>query len=289
MAEILSNKQRHTNRKSAVGAETTLKTRENQKILKSRGIKTFLTATLGLAMLIAANICSYGQELRPVKGLNGKWGFVDKTGKEVISFKYEAAQEFSEGLAAVNLKGYWGFIDTTGKKIIPFTFWAIGNFSEGLAAARYFYGGSGFIDKAGKEVILFEFQWVGDFSEGLAAVQRNNKWGAIDKNGTMVVPCIYGNMHNAVIAGKKEKKAQEEEKAAALERERIALEREKAEKEAQEKDRLRPLSCLSAKRLRQAALRLNSCLQLQARRAMNLAQSDSQVKARYPLSCFRRK
>jgi len=256
------------NQHCTMESETIQKKERKLKNRKRINIKTVLMAIL----VFAISICSYGQELRPVKGINKKWGFVDRTGKEVIPFMYEAVQEFSEGLAAVRLNkkwGFvdetgkevipfkyeavqnfseglaavrinyrWGFIDTIGKEVIPFTFWAIGDFSEGLAAARYFYGGSGFIDKAGKEVILFEFQWVGDFSEGLAAVQRNNKWGAIDKNGTMVVPCIYGNMHNAVIAGKKEKKAQEEEKAAALERERIALEREKAEKEAQEKERI---------------------------------------------------
>ena len=51
---------------------------------RSEPLPTFLTATLGLAMLIAVNICSYGQELRPVKGLNGKWGFVDETGKRLF-------------------------------------------------------------------------------------------------------------------------------------------------------------------------------------------------------------
>ena len=78
--------------------------KKNERKLKNRkrmNIKTFLTATI----VFAISICSYGQELRPVKGLNKKWGFVDGTGKEVIPFKYEAAQEFSEGLAAVKLNG----------------------------------------------------------------------------------------------------------------------------------------------------------------------------------------
>ena len=254
-------------RRSTVGAGTTLNTRENQKIRKSMGGFYFFTAAMLFAIMVTS-VCSYGQELRPVKGINKKWGFVDGTGKEIIPFKYDMAVKFSEGLAAVKLKEKWGFIDTTGKEVIPFKFWRTGSFSEGLAAARYVYGGSGFIDKTGKEVIPFEFQWVGNFSEGLAAVQRNNKWGfidkmgklviplnyknvgkfseglaavqcnnkwgAIDKNGTMVVSCIYGNMHNAFIAGitekevrEREKEALEQEKAAVLERERIALEREK--------------------------------------------------------------
>ena len=42
--------------------------------------------------------------------LNGKWGFVDKSGKVVVPIKYEDGRSFSEGLAAVKLNGKWGFI-----------------------------------------------------------------------------------------------------------------------------------------------------------------------------------
>ena len=50
--------------------------------------------------------------------LNGKYGFIDKTGREVIPCKYEAAGEFSEGLAAVKLNGKYGFIDKKGKPLL---------------------------------------------------------------------------------------------------------------------------------------------------------------------------
>jgi hypothetical protein len=32
---------------------------------------------------------------------NNKWGFIDKTGKELIPFKYDDCLNFSEGLAGV--------------------------------------------------------------------------------------------------------------------------------------------------------------------------------------------
>ncbi len=51
--------------------------------------------------------------------LDGKWGYIDTTGREVIPFKYDYAGDFSEGLAAVNLDGKRGFIDTTGQVVIP--------------------------------------------------------------------------------------------------------------------------------------------------------------------------
>jgi serine/threonine protein kinase len=49
--------------------------------------------------------------------LNGKWGFIDKTGKEVIPLKYDWAGAFSEGLAAVELNGKTYYIDKTGKYV----------------------------------------------------------------------------------------------------------------------------------------------------------------------------
>jgi hypothetical protein len=40
--------------------------------------------------------------------LNGKHGFIDKSGKAVIPLKYDDVWYFSEGLAGVNLNSKWG-------------------------------------------------------------------------------------------------------------------------------------------------------------------------------------
>ena len=45
----------------------------------------FLTAAI---LLAAANFYADGQELTPKKDTNGKWGYTDKTGKEVIPINY---------------------------------------------------------------------------------------------------------------------------------------------------------------------------------------------------------
>lgn len=52
------------------------------------------------------------------------WGFRNASGKVIIPAKYNYAQDFSQGLAAVavtdaNHNTKWGFIDTTGKEVIP--------------------------------------------------------------------------------------------------------------------------------------------------------------------------
>ena len=50
--------------------------------------------------------------------LDGKWGFVDSTGKLAIPCKYDWAYSFSEGLAGVVLDGVGFCIDKNGKEYI---------------------------------------------------------------------------------------------------------------------------------------------------------------------------
>ena len=51
--------------------------------------------------------------------MNGKYGFVDKSGKQVIPCVYDYAWNFSDGLAPVKLNGKCGFVDKIGKEVIP--------------------------------------------------------------------------------------------------------------------------------------------------------------------------
>ena len=139
----------------------------------------------------------FSEGLASVK-LNGKWGFIDKTGKEVIPLKYDAAGDFSEGLVDVRLNGIlngkFSFIDKTGKEAIPLKYDDAGSFSEGLAVVRIGsrYGGKyGYIDKTGKEVIPLKYDDACGFSEGLANVKLNGRYGFIDKTSKEVIPLKY--------------------------------------------------------------------------------------------------
>lgn len=54
--------------------------------------------------------------------LNGKWGFIDRYGKEVVPLKYQDVGGnfgFNEGLAAVEQNNKWGYVDKTGREVIP--------------------------------------------------------------------------------------------------------------------------------------------------------------------------
>lgn len=47
---------------------------------------------------------------------NGKYGYADESGKIAVPLKYDFAQNFSEGLAAVRIKDRWAVLEITDKK-----------------------------------------------------------------------------------------------------------------------------------------------------------------------------
>jgi len=48
---------------------------------------------------------------------DGKWGYIDNTGRIVIKPQFDEARDFSEGLARVTIDGKFGYIDKTGKYV----------------------------------------------------------------------------------------------------------------------------------------------------------------------------
>ena len=89
------------------------------------------------------------------------YGYIDKTGKEVIPCRFYDTGGFYEGLAKVELDGKYGCIDKSGKEVIPCKYDNIlyhepGYFSEGLAEVRLDDSHWAWIDKKGKEVVVFD-------------------------------------------------------------------------------------------------------------------------------------
>ena len=134
--------------------------------------------------------CSFLEGLALVK-VGDKWGFIDKTGREVIPCKYDDAwPHFHEGLAVVKVGGKCGYIDRTGREVMPCKYDYAKRFHEGLALVKA--GNTwGFIDKGGREVISCKYDEADYFHEGLAVVKVGDKWGFIDKTGREVIPCKY--------------------------------------------------------------------------------------------------
>lgn len=116
--------------------------------------------------------------------------------------KYDGLSLFSEGYAAVCKNGKWGYIDKTGQEVIPCKYTWANTFHEGLASVRIsFDSGYGFIDTTGREVIRHrrEIEVPGEFSEGLVVVKNefNDHFFVLDREGRKVFQGAYGDGHYA--------------------------------------------------------------------------------------------
>lgn len=120
---------------------------------------------------------------------------------------FEWAESFSEGMAMVTVNGKTGFIDKSGTMVIEPRFnqergYGFGRdmhwgFSEGLAVVstgQYPNRKYGCINHLGDFVIEPEYDMIWPFSEGLAPVWTGGKWGFIDKTGIMVIQPQYDSV-----------------------------------------------------------------------------------------------
>ena len=54
--------------------------------------------------------------------LNGKSGYINEIGEEIIPPKYDKVSDFKKGFARVELNDKYGFINKTGKEVVPIIF-----------------------------------------------------------------------------------------------------------------------------------------------------------------------
>jgi len=64
-------------------------------------------------------------------------GFIDNSGKVVVTPRYDITSDSREGMTMVALKGKWGVLNKEGREVVkPKYAAATGYFSEGLAGVK---------------------------------------------------------------------------------------------------------------------------------------------------------
>lgn len=124
-----------------------------------------------------------------------KYGYVDKNGKTIIPPHYDEATYFSEGLASVRIADKWSVIDKSGATVSKLNLGRPVTFTEGLAPVK-FNGLYGFVNKDANIVIEPKFELASLFSEGLAAVKSGGKWGFIDKSGNFAIEPRFNEVNH---------------------------------------------------------------------------------------------
>lgn len=137
----------------------------------------------------------------------GKWGVIDKTGKEVIPVQYDRIEETKNGLVIITNGKYpnekKGLFDKNGKNILPAEYYDIKILNGRIAANKVFVGPYALFDYSGKQVCDYTwnlFDIFPEITDGFLRVQelKNNrlgKVGAIDINGVLKIPFMYDAMN----------------------------------------------------------------------------------------------
>lgn len=164
----------------------------NKPVMNSKTKSWFLLFLL-LCFIIGGGYYAFNKLFN---GGNGKDAIVELTPKFISAIqRYEKLGSFSEGLAAVMRDGKWGYINTKGDEVIPCQYTMSEAFHEGLAAVQkyseegYIDTEWGYIDTEGKEVIplSIEAEKVNEFYEGLATIIKNYfNFSVIDTKGNVV-------------------------------------------------------------------------------------------------------
>lgn len=146
----------------------------------------------------------------------GKWGFVDKNGIEIIPCKYDLVENFlskKDSITPVAIGDKFGYINMKGDITIAFDYEFAGRFSSKGLAPVVKNNKLGFINYKGETLIDFIYDPKYEINDGKVrikdsfwlndtiAICKNGKWGLINDRGVEVFPFIFDNYVNWNLEG----------------------------------------------------------------------------------------
>lgn len=146
---------------------------------------------------LGRDLAMAGIVLLPVEQ-NGKWGYIDTTGKVIIAPRFDFADVFSDGIAAVEIEGKTGYINKSGQKVIDAVYEEAtafdGNYAIAKKGEKY-----GVIGRVGNVVLPFEYDDISAINEltvngkaiYVATFTKGSAQGFIDLTNTVQYPDLY--------------------------------------------------------------------------------------------------
>lgn len=185
---------------------------EGRYIVAGKQNRYGIISTTGQEILpfVYESICDGDNGLFTVKQ-DGKYGVVDSAGNIVIPLKYETQHAwFIRGMDMVEMGGFWGGMDRDdpekhqllnkkGKVLVQSYDVSIpGESRKRIAVLFYDEEGNSageIYDRNGKKVDAFEelvfdgIDWINNVT--MIPVKRNGKWGFVNRDFQLIVPCQY--------------------------------------------------------------------------------------------------
>lgn len=126
---------------------------------------------------------------------DGKYGFIDLDGNEVIPFLWDKVYAFSQGIAKVEKDHLYGYINKGGEYIIPLQKMNSYDYFDSDDTVRFVDIEDpdqwGYMDRNGNVLCKVNYQYytgVPIKQEGLNVVTENGKAGYMEINGEMAIP-----------------------------------------------------------------------------------------------------
>jgi hypothetical protein len=123
------------------------------------------------------------------------FGFIDKSGKEIVSPIYSFIDNFESGSAVFINNNLAGMLNNKGDVIIEPKYDELYRFDQ----EHYLFeknGLKGLLSIDGKTIIPAIYSAIDLFHEGIAAVNKSGKWGFIDIQGNEIIPCQFSEFRN---------------------------------------------------------------------------------------------
>ena len=128
---------------------------------------------------------------------NGKYGIIDSQLNNVTPFIYDYIWDFEKNnLCKVERDHKFGYVNANGEEQVAVKYDDIESFEMGLAVAklgRYY----GIINEQDEVVVPFNLDYLDmrGLENGYATMKGyNNKWGTINAQGQVVIPCEYDSL-----------------------------------------------------------------------------------------------
>lgn len=136
-----------------------------------------------------ASVGNYHGGLALVKTHEGKYGYIDSYGKEILPTQYDFAEDLAgePAMARVRKRDKVGYVGQAGKEMVEMKYRFIDKYFKGLAQAHLPEGSTIYIDKYGKYVC----DVIGEYHEGIARIKKGDKIGYINNYGQIIVEPQY--------------------------------------------------------------------------------------------------
>lgn len=138
-----------------------------------------------------------------VRDDSGRYGYVSKTGEEIVPCRYDSAEDFEYGFARVGIENgvdedgktiyRYGYVNAKGEEVVPCIYDTVGILEESKLFDVRKDDTAWLLDQNGEEIMpdKFEYIWWGLGKTGLIVIEKNGKYGCINLWGEEIIPAIY--------------------------------------------------------------------------------------------------